>query len=196
MSDRTAARLQAVLDFWFYPVGHVGHGTYREAWFKKDPVFDEEIRSQFSQDLEIAVNGGYDHLTSAPPGALAAVILLDQFSRNLFRGQARAFAGDAKAYAIAGAAVRAGLDRGLLPVQRQFLYLPFEHSETLVDQARAMELYASLPPGELREHCLDYGRRHQVIIERFGRFPHRNAALGRASTPEEEDFLKQPGSSF
>lgn len=196
MSDRAASRLPAVLDFWFLPSGDPGHGAYREAWFKKDPAFDEEIRSHFSPDLEIAATGGYDHLTSTPLGALAVVILLDQFSRNLFRGQARAFAGDARAHAIADAAVRARFDQTLLPVQRQFLYLPFEHRESLADQARAMELYASLPAGELRDHCLDYGRRHQVIIERFGRFPHRNAALGRASTPEEDAFLKEPGSSF
>ncbi len=178
------------------PAGDPGHGVYREAWFKKDPAFDEAIRSHFIQDVEVAVSGGFDHLTSTPLGALAVIVLLDQFPRNLFRGQARAFAGDTRARAIADAAVRAGLDQALLPVQRQFVYLPFEHGETLANQARAMELYAALPAGELREHCLDYGRRHQVIIERFGRFPHRNAALGRASTPEEDAFLKEPGSSF
>jgi uncharacterized protein (DUF924 family) len=196
MSDRAASRLQALLDFWFLPAGHPDHGASREAWFKKDPAFDEEIRSRFGEDLKIAVTGGYDHLTSTPLSALAVVVLLDQFSRNLFRGQARAFAGDARARTIADAAVRAGLDQALLPVQRQFLYLPFEHSETLPDQARCMELYASLPAGELRDNCLDYGRRHQAIIERFGRFPHRNAALGRPTTPEEEAFLTEPGSSF
>jgi uncharacterized protein (DUF924 family) len=196
VSDRAASRLQAVLDFWFLPAGHPDHGAPREAWFKKDSAFDDEIRSRFGDDLETAVQGGYDHLTVTPPFALAAVVILDQFSRNLFRGQARAFAGDARAHAIADAAVSAGFDQALLPVQRQFLYLPFEHSETLADQARCMELYASLPAGELRDNCLDYGRRHQVIIERFGRFPHRNAALGRSSTPEEEAFLKEPGSSF
>jgi uncharacterized protein (DUF924 family) len=196
VSDRTASRLQAVLDFWFLPAGHPDYGAYREAWFKKDAAFDEEIRSRFSHDLELAVKGGYDHLAVTPPLALAVVVILDQFSRNLFRGHARAFAGDARAYAIADAAIRAGFDQALLPVQRVFLYLPFEHRETLVDQARCMTLYGSLPPGELRDNCLDYGRRHQVIIERFGRFPHRNAALGRPSTPEEEAFLKEPGSSF
>lgn len=196
MSDRAASRLQAVLDFWFLPAGHPDHGAFREAWFKKDPAFDDEIRSCFGDDLETAVRGGYDHLTATPPLALAVVVILDQFSRNLFRGQARAFAGDARAHAIADAAVRAGFDQALLPVQRLFLYLPFEHSETLADQARCMALYRSLPPGEFRDHCVDYGRRHQVIIERFGRFPHRNAALGRPTRPEEEAFLKEPGSSF
>ncbi len=190
------SRLQAVLDFWFLPAGHPDHGTYREAWFKKDAAFDDEIRARFSDDLATAVQGAYDHLTATPPFALAAVIILDQFSRNLFRGQGRAFAGDVRAHAIADAAIRAGFDQALLPVQRVFLYLPFEHSETLADQARCMALYGSLPAGELRDNCLDYGRQHQVIIERFGRFPHRNAALGRSSTPEEEAFLKEPGSSF
>lgn len=196
MSDRAASRLQAVLDFWFLPAGHAEYGAYREAWFKKDAAFDEEIRLRFRRDLEIAVTGGYDHLAGTPPQALAAVVILDQFSRNLFRGQARAFAGDSRAHAIADTAIRAGLDQALLPVQRLFLYLPFEHSETLADQARCMALYRSLPPGEFRDHCVDYGRRHQVIIERFGRFPHRNAAMSRASTPEEEAFLKKPDSSF
>jgi uncharacterized protein (DUF924 family) len=196
MSDRAEARLQAVRDFWFFPAGHPECGVWRDAWFKKDSAFDEEIRSRFSRDLEIAATGGYDHLTHTPPGALAVVVILDQFSRNLFRGSARAFAGDIGAHAIADAAVRAGFDQALLPAQRLFLYLPFEHGETLADQARCMALYATLPAGELREHCLDYGRRHQVIIERFGRFPHRNVALGRPSTPEEEAFLKEPGSSF
>lgn len=196
MSDPAASRLQAVLDFWFFPVSHPEHGAFRDAWFKKDGAFDEEIRARFSPDLEAAARGGYDHLTHTPQGALAVVVILDQFSRNLFRGQALAFAGDARAHAIADAALRAGLDKALLPVQRLFLYLPFEHGETLADQARCMALYGALPASELREHCLEYGRQHQVIIERFGRFPHRNAALGRASTPDEEVFLKVPGSSF
>jgi uncharacterized protein (DUF924 family) len=190
------SRLQAVLDFWFLPAGHPDHGAFRDAWFKKDAAFDDEIRSRFSDDLQTAVQGGYDHLTATPPLALAVVVILDQFSRNLFRGQARAFAGDARARAIANTAIQAGFDQALLPVQRLFLYLPFEHGETLADQARCMALYGSLPPGELRDHCLDYGRRHQVIIERFGRFPHRNAALDRPSTSDEEAFLKEPGSSF
>jgi uncharacterized protein (DUF924 family) len=196
MTDKAPARLQAVRDFWFLPEAHPEHGQYRKAWFEKNDAFDAEIRGHFSRDVVVAASGGYDHLTGSARDAVAVVILLDQFSRNLFRGQARAFAADPKARAIADAAIRAGFERDLLPVQRLFLYLPFEHSENLDDQHRCMALYRSLPPGELRDHCVDYGERHLVIIERFGRFPHRNVALGRASTPDEVEFLKQPGSSF
>lgn len=190
------ARLQAVLDFWFRSAGDPDHGEYRDIWFKKDDAFDAEIRARFERDLEIAASGGYDHLTGSPLGSLAVIIILDQFSRNLCRGQARAFAADSRARGIADRALRAGFDRELLPAQRLFMYLPFEHSEDLADQHRCAELYRSLPPGNLRDHCVDYGERHKVIIERFGRFPHRNAALGRASTAEEIEFLKGPNSSF
>jgi uncharacterized protein (DUF924 family) len=196
MSYAAASRLQAILDFWFLPEGHADHGQYRAAWFEKNEAFDAEIRGHFAPDLEMAASGGFDHLTDKPPGALAVVLILDQFPRNLFRGQARAFAYDDKARAVARRAVDGGIDTQLLPVQRMFLYLPFEHSEDLADQARCVALCQAMPPGSLRDNCVDYAQRHQAIIQRFGRFPHRNAALSRASTPAEIEFLKQPGSSF
>jgi uncharacterized protein (DUF924 family) len=127
---------------------------------------------------------------------LALVVVLDQFSRNLHRDSARAFAQDAYARECAGQALERGDDLGLLPVERQFLYMPFEHSERLEDQERALDLFRSLEAFEETRGLLEYAERHHRIIARFGRFPHRNAALGRASTPEEEAFLAQPGSRF
>lgn len=194
-------RARAVLAFWFAVPGDPEHGRMRRIWFAKDEAFDEEIRQRFLADYEAAAAGGYDGLATTPSGALALAILLDQFPRNLFRGTARAFATDAKARALAERAVEAGFDQRLVPVERLFLYLPFEHSENLADQHRSVALFESLPvtpnfPEATRDDVVDYARRHLAIIERFGRFPHRNAALGRTSTPEELVFLTEPGSAF
>jgi uncharacterized protein (DUF924 family) len=127
---------------------------------------------------------------------LALVIVLDQFSRNLHRGDARAFAQDAHALACAREALARGDDAALRPVERQFLYMPFEHSEALADQERAVELMRSLEGFEPTRDLRDWAERHRAVIGRFGRFPHRNAVLGRRSTAEEAEFLKEPGSSF
>jgi uncharacterized protein (DUF924 family) len=127
---------------------------------------------------------------------LALVIVLDQFSRNLYRDGARAFAQDPHARECAAEAITRGDDLGLLPVQRQFLYLPFEHGEDLRDQEKSLELFASLEAFEPTRGLAEWAARHHAIVARFGRFPHRNAALGRASTPEEVEFMKQPGSGF
>lgn len=174
-----------VLRFWL-------EDTSAEARFKKDAALDRAIVERFG--------ALYEQLHAHPPvvgemtsrSALATAIVLDQFPRNMFRGTARAFQSDALAREIARGAVDAGLDRALDPEARLFLYLPFEHSEDLVDQVRSVALIAQLGDAKL-DH---YAVAHQVIIERFGRFPHRNAALGRVSTPDEEAFLKEPGSSF
>ncbi len=196
-----AARAAAIRDFWFGPAGHPEFGRVRKIWFEKSDAFDAECRTGFLADHEHAASGAYDALAETPGGVVALLILLDQIPRNLFRGQARAFATDRQARDIAARAVDAGLDRQLPPVQRNFVYLPFEHSEDLADQRRAVALFESLPvTAEFleadRANVIDYARRHLAVIERFGRFPHRNAALGRASTPEEIAFLQQPGSSF
>ena len=127
---------------------------------------------------------------------VALVVVLDQFSRNLYRGAARAFAQDAHARECAREALARGDERGLLPVERQFLYMPLEHSEDLADQERCVELMRSLEAYEPTRGLTEWAIRHRDIVARFGRFPHRNAALGRASTPEEIEFLKQPGSGF
>jgi len=186
-----------VLSFWFGAPGSPVRGTFRPAWFRKDPAFDEEIRRHFLDATESAARGELDRLQADPEGALALVILLDQFPRNLYRGHAKAFAADPKARAVADGALARRFDRGFASCERLFFYLPFEHSESLADQDRSVELFRRLAEEDpSRADGLDYAIRHRDIVQRFGRFPHRNAALGRETTPEEADFLTQPGSSF
>jgi uncharacterized protein (DUF924 family) len=181
----TTQALEEVLSFWFAPGG-------RERWFERDPALDAEIARRFAPLVEEAAAGRLDALAGEPRGALALCVLLDQFPRDIWRGTPRAFACDEAARRVAGRAVAAGLDRGLPPEERLFLYLPFEHSESLADQERSVALMVGLGDAE----WLDYAVRHRDVVARFGRFPHRNAILGRASTPEEEAFLREPGSSF
>jgi uncharacterized protein (DUF924 family) len=183
-----------VLDFWFGPPET--RGRARAEWFRKDAHFDSEIRRRFLALHASAALGEREAWRGEPRALLALVIVLDQFSRNLYRGDARAFAQDAHALACSREAMARGDDAGLLPVERQFLYLPFEHSEELADQDRAVELMRSLDRFEETRGLEEWAERHRVIIRRFGRFPHRNAALGRASTREETEFLKEPGSGF
>jgi uncharacterized protein (DUF924 family) len=181
-----------ILDFWFGEPGTAEYGTSREIWFKADADFDAEIQRLFREDLERAGAGAHDAMVETPEGALALIILMDQFSRNIFRGTPRAFEFDPKALAIARGSVDTGHDQAVEAFKRGFLYLPFEHSEALADQDRSVALFTGL--GD--EVMLDYAIRHRDVIQRFGRFPHRNAILGRESTPEELAFLEQPGSSF
>jgi uncharacterized protein (DUF924 family) len=164
----------------------------RPLWFARDAAFDAEIRHRFEAVVAMAGYGAFDHWVVAPSGALALVVLLDQLPRNIWRGRAGAYVLDGKARAVADAALARGHDRALPRELRQFLYLPFEHGESLRDQDRCVALYEALGDGEM----LRYARRHRDIIARFGRFPHRNAALGRQSTAEEEAFLRGPRSSF
>lgn len=175
------ADMDEVLEFWFADPSR---------WWRKDPAFDDEIRARFEALHEEIDRGEHEDWCAAPRGALAYVIVLDQFSRNMFRGTARMFASDARALAAARAAIGRGDDRQLAPAEQTFLYMPFMHSEDLADQERAVELF--------RAHGdeASYAVRHRDIIRRFGRFPHRNELLGRASTPEELAFLTEPGSSF
>lgn len=189
----------AVLDFWFLPVGHADHDVFRPEWFRKDPAFDAAIRGRFGPLVDEALAGGLGDWDATADGALARILLLDQFTRNLFRGDARAFAGDAAALALAESLVASGRDKNLPPIRRWFVFLPFEHSESLLNQERAVALFAGLrreAQDPAFESAYDYAVRHRDVIERFGRFPHRNTALGRPSTPEEEAFLKLPGSAF
>ena len=190
-------RAQAVLDFWFGAADDPLHRAKRERWFVKDPAFDAQIRERFGVLIEAALAGELTSWAATPAGTLAQIVVLDQFTRNVFRGQARAFAGDALALAAAQALVASGADRGLTGVQRQFVYLPFEHAEDITMQHEALRLFGLL---ELDEPALagllQWAQRHHDIVARFGRFPHRNAALGRAGTAEEIEFLRQPGSGF
>jgi uncharacterized protein (DUF924 family) len=191
-----AQRAAALLDFWFGAAGTPDCDKPRPVWFKADPAFDAALGERFLADYCRAMAGECEHWLAACDGALALVLLLDQLPRNLHRGRAGAFACDAKARAAARQAVARGFDRMLPPVRRGFLYLPFEHSEELADQELSCQLFAAMPAGPERDGGLDYAQRHHAIIARFGRFPHRNRALGRVSTPEEEAFLAGPGSSF
>ncbi|MBW4492012.1 MAG: DUF924 domain-containing protein [Oscillatoria princeps RMCB-10] len=190
------AGVEEILGFWFGQPGEAGYGKPRKVWFVKDPAFDQEVRLRFLADYELAAAGKLEDLQSTPAGCLALVILLDQFPRNMFRGQPQAFATDSQALFVAQHAVDRGFDKQMLPVQRWFIYLPFEHSENLEHQRRSVELFRQLSDDPDSADTIDYAVRHLEIIERFGRFPHRNKILGRETTPEEAEFLKQPGSSF
>jgi uncharacterized protein (DUF924 family) len=186
-----------ILAFWFGRPGEPGCGQPRGEWFRKDAGFDAGIRSRFLPSVEAALAGELTAWADDRQGILALLILLDQFPRNLFRDEARAFAGDEQARRLAATAIDQGWDVPLAAVEKLFVYLPFEHSESLADQERSMALFAALAAAHAgSDGFLDYARRHHEIIARFGRFPHRNAALGRPSTPAEVEFLAQPGSSF
>lgn len=196
-------RAAAVLEFWFGTADVAARGIgFDPRWFKKDPAFDEHIRRHFGADLDEAARGQRDDWARTPAGLLALCIVLDQFSRNVYRGNARAWAADPYIRARVHRGINEGMDRVLGPSQKGFLYLPLMHSEDLADHARALAVYgrmaASADPEEARQGAmnLDYEQRHVAIVERFGRYPHRNAVLGRRSTPEELTFLTQPGSSF
>ncbi len=186
---------EEVVDFWFGREDEPGYGEFREAWFRKDPEFDQQIRDRFEDLYEAAATGELDDWKKEARSCLALVILLDQFPRNMFRGDPRSYATDRKAQETAGYAVDRALDRELPPFQRMFLYMPFMHSEDLAHQRRSVELFRALG-GEGEEAPSYYAVRHMEIIERFGRFPHRNEILGRQTTSEEAEFLTQPGSSF
>ncbi|WP_426073626.1 DUF924 family protein [Janthinobacterium sp. DSP2-3-3] len=191
------AQAQGVLDFWFLPPDNPDYGQSRVAWFRKDDGFDAQIRARFGALIDAAIEGGLRAWDATPHGALARLIVLDQLTRNVYRGTPRAFAGDALALALAVSMTEQRLDQQLAPMLRAFAYLPFEHAEDLAMQARAVELFQLLSQAQPGfDGMLDYAQRHQEVIARFGRFPHRNAILARPSTPEEVEFLRQPGSSF
>lgn len=192
MRDRVAD----ILSFWFGSPDEPGFGKPQKSWFTKDPQFDLSIRSRFEGDYEKAARGELNPWKDAPHSCLALILLLDQFPRNLFRGLPQAFATDAQALEVAQWAIDRHFDRGLLPVERWFIYLPFEHSEDLACQHQSIALFQQLESDADSASAIDYAIRHSQIIERFGRFPHRNPILGRESTPEEVAFLEEPGSSF
>lgn len=188
--------LTEILNFWFGHPSDPDYGKERKIWFKKDPVFDQEVKSRFLDAYHRAAIGQLDHWQTSAQGCLALILLLDQFPRNLFRGQPQAFATDDKALVVAKYAVSQGFDQQLLPVQRWFIYLPFEHSEEMADQRQALILFSSLETDPQSHSAIDYAHRHFEVIQRFGRFPHRNEILGRPSTPAEKEFLDTRGSSF
>lgn len=185
-----------VLDFWFGNSGAVGAERGKALWFVKSAEVDDEIRARFLPTYERAVSGQLDDWQQSALGSLALVIVLDQFSRNMFRDTPRAFASDPMALAVASQAIEKGFDRQLAPFERAFMYLPFEHSESLTDQQRSLELFALLEAYPELAEMRRYAQLHYDVVKRFGRFPHRNAILGRESSEAERDFLGQPGSSF
>ncbi|MGZ3478541.1 MAG: DUF924 family protein [Polyangiales bacterium] len=201
----TAISPDDVIHFWVGDLSQPGADPLAKApvWFKRNDAFDREIRERFLETLERGVRGELGAWESSPRGRFALVLLYDQLSRNMFRGTARSFAHDARARELAKKAFDAGDDRSLASIEVSFLLMPFMHGEDVALQQRAIDGFTKLrdeaTDTKLRdnfENSVKYGGMHMKIIERFGRFPHRNAILGRESTPEETEFLEQPGSSF
>lgn len=196
--------IESILGHWFGASTDEA-GVIRDQsalWWKKNPRVDAEIRQRFEATLAAEMRDELESWGNDPRGQLARILLCDQFPRNMYRDTAKSFAFDVRARDLARVALDRGQDQRLRAVERVFVYLPFEHSEARQDQALSVRLFASLA-GEVApalkpsfQYFLDFARKHKAIIDRFGRFPHRNAILGRASTPEEIEFLKHPGSSF
>lgn len=179
-----------ILTFWFE-----GDATVRrEKWFKKDADFDTAC-ARFIPAIRAARTGAFDSWAGTAQGAVALIVLLDQLSRNVFRGSAEAFAADPHARAIARDLIARGDDKDLTPFERQFVYLPFEHGESMEDQTESVRLFEDLR-GALGDSTVEYAHKHRAVIEKFGRFPHRNAALGRIDTAGEAAYLAEPGSGF
>lgn len=198
----TQSVVDEILAFWF------GDGVVTpeqdelvaRRWFVRDAAFDREVRERFGTWVERAIDGVLGaEWTSTPPARLAQILLLDQFTRNIYRSDPRAFAGDTRAQSLALDGIERGDDLALPPERRVFFYMPLEHAEDIALQQRSVEAFsalATLAPPELRaryDNYLDYARRHRDVIERYGRFPHRNAVLGRVTTPEEQAYLEAGG---
>lgn len=184
-------RADEILDYWFAPPESPEHGSQREFWFGGGPKIDDDIQTRFLALYEQAATGAFDHWKDDRRACLALILLFDQFPRNMFRDTPRAFATDPRALALAKHAVAAGFDRASSVVESQFFYLPFEHSENLEDQRRAVELFRAQPDHDKKEDHIGFAERHMEVIGRFGRFPHRNEFLARESLPEEIKFLAE-----
>lgn len=187
-------RVSQTLDFWFGDSDAEYYGSARKEWFQKNDDFDAEIKRSFAGLYEEAASGDLDLWREEPESCLALIIVHDQFPRNMFRGDEKTHATDDYALELAKYAVAEGQDRALPEFQRTFVYMPYMHSEDLEDQESCVRLFGAM--GDEYENNLKFAISHRDIVERFGRFPHRNALLGRESTPEEVEFLKEPGSSF
>lgn len=185
VASEVHAKAEEVLGFWF-------EGLMREQWFARSDELDREIRERFEAPRIAVLESKADGWRDDPRTLLAAVILLDQFSRNVHRGTPQAFGADPLAQELASLAVERGWDDDMTPEQRQFLYLPFEHAESRELQAVSLNRFEALG----QEEALEYARQHAEVIARYGRFPSRNAALGRESTPEEKEYLSRPGAGW
>jgi uncharacterized protein (DUF924 family) len=187
-------RAQAVLDVWFGAPDSPEFGTERKFWWKKKRAFDAMLDAHFGSLLDEAQAGGLRDWESTPLGTLALIVLLDQFSRNCRRNTPRAFAGDARALALAHKLVESGDERLLpTPFHRAFAYMPFEHDESIESQRESVRLFTTLKAETGVDSMLGYAIRHAEVIERFGRFPHRNRVLGRDTSPGEEVWLAEKG---
>jgi uncharacterized protein (DUF924 family) len=186
---------QAVLDYWFGDGSDAGR-RQRELWFAGSARVDAEVRERFLPEVERAERGEFNHWKEKPDACLALIILLDQFPLMIFRGEARGYLDGDLALPVARHLVEQGYDQGYTPSERLFAYLPFEHSEDLADQEQALELFGKIRDLPGMAMAYDYAVKHREVVRRFGRFPHRNEALGRSSTAEEIEFLKLPGSRF
>ena len=199
-----AADAAHVLRFWLgaYPLDEAAMPAMQSGWFRKSDAFDAQIARQFGPVIHAALAGQLDGWAARPDGRLALLIVLDQFTRNTFRGQPRSFAGDARALALALQGLQQGHDQAVPPMARIFCYLPLEHAEDPALQAQSVALFERLwqqaTPAQqpFFAGTLDFARKHQSVVARFGRFPHRNAILGRASTVAEQAYLAQPGAGF
>jgi uncharacterized protein (DUF924 family) len=192
MENPSDPRAQAVLDAWFGAPGSPEFGREKKAWFIKKRTFDAMLNERFGALLESAHEGRLAHWAKTPLGALALIVMLDQFSRNCYRGTPRAFAGDGRALALAKALVASGDDRRMPSLQhRVFVYMPFEHDETSESQREAVRLFSALCDETGDDGYLQYALKHAEVIDRFGRFPHRNRILGRVSRPEEVAWLAE-----
>lgn len=195
-------QIQEIINFWLLPAASAGHGVARVEWFRKDPQFDATIRTRFGALIAQAVAGRLSHWDDAgAEGRLARILLLDQFTRNAWRDTPQAFGGDVLALAAAQQMIAAAQDLALAPLARAFAYLPFEHAEDIALQQQSVALFENLHAQQgavapTLAGMRDYAIRHRDVIARFGRFPHRNAILGRISTAEECAYLREPGAGF
>jgi uncharacterized protein (DUF924 family) len=204
MTDDDQARIEQILSFWFKEQALSAPQIDRrmDIWFGEDPVFDHEIQKAFSDDVEKASNGKLNHWADEPRGRLALILLIDQFRRNIYRGTAKAFSHDKAALKLCVEGAMEKKDKGLSPIQRVFFYMPLQHAESRKVQAKSLELYERLAETvspTLQETFLtvaQFAELHKDIIERFGRFPHRNVLLGRANTPEEDEYLAGDSPDF
>lgn len=185
---KPVATPEKILSFWFE-----GKEEFLPKWFQKDPTFDERIKDNFFATLKEARAQKLSAWISSAQSCLALIIVLDQFSRNIFRGRRGAFESDNDCLSIAKKGIRLGHDKALPPLWRIFFYLPFEHSENILDQEKSLALISSLKGFDFSDDIILYAQQHYDVIKKFGRFPHRNKALGRVSTPEELDYLEKNG---
>lgn len=204
ITDEDLARIDEILSFWFkeHELSAPQIDRRMDIWFGEDPAFDEAIKAEFEDDVERASQGGLDHWAEEPRGRLALILLIDQFRRNIYRNTARAFSHDKLALKLCVEGAMAKKDRGLTPIQKVFFYMPLQHAESAKVQAKAVELFNKLAESvsptyqETFLTVAQFAELHKDIIDQFGRFPHRNALLGRANTPEEDEYLAGDSPDF